>query len=88
MVALTIGIYNNEMNAVIELEDGLWCGIEIKLGANQIDFAANNLVKINNSIIKNCGKSAKSLCVICGLTNAAYGRSDGEYVVPINSLKD
>lgn len=31
---------NNEMDAVIELEDGSWCGIEIKLGANQIEDAA------------------------------------------------
>lgn len=76
------------MDAVIELEDGLWCRIEIKLGANQIDFAANNLVKIYNSIIKNGGKSAKSLCVICGLTNAAYRRPAGVYIVPITSLKD
>ncbi len=79
---------NHEMDAVIELEDGSWCGIEIKLGANQIEDAANNLLKINNLIIKEGGKPAKSLCVICGLTNAAYRRPDGVYVVPITSLKD
>ncbi len=79
---------NNEMDAVIELEDGSWCGIEIKLGANQIDNAANNLLKINNSIKEKGGKEAKSLCVICGLTNAAYKRPDGVYVVPITSLRD
>ena len=79
---------NNEIDAVIEQEDGSWCGIEIKLGANQIDVAANNLLKINNLIMKNGGKPAKSLCVICGLTNAAYKRPDGVYVVPITSLKN
>lgn len=47
-----------------------------------------NLIKINNLIVKNGGKKAKSLCVICGLTNAAYKRQDGVYVVPITSLKD
>ena len=78
---------NNEMDAVIELENGDWCGIEIKLGANQIDEAASNLIKINSSIIKEHGKAAKSLCVICGLSNAAYRRDDGVYVVPITSLK-
>ena len=26
-------------------------------------------------------------CVICGLTNAAYQRPDGVYVVPITALK-
>ena len=79
---------NNEMDAVIELEDGEWCGVEIKLGAHQIDKAAQNLVKINNKIINKGGKGAQALIVICGLTNAAYLREDGVYVVPITSLKD
>lgn len=81
--------YNNdEMDAVIELEDGEWCGVEIKLGAHQIDKAAQNLVKINNKIINKGGKGAQALIVICGLSNAAYLREDGVYVVPITSLKD
>lgn len=29
---------NNEMDAVIAMPDGKWCGFEIKLGANQIDM--------------------------------------------------
>lgn len=37
---------NNEMDAVIAMPDGKWCGFEIKLGANQIDMAAENLIKI------------------------------------------
>ena len=77
-----------EMDGVIELDDGSWCGVEIKLGANEIDDGANNLLKINDSIVKDGGKSAKSLIVICGLTSAAYKREDGVYVVPITSLKD
>ena len=81
--------YNNdEMDAVIELEDGEWCGVEIKLGAHQIDKAAQNLVKINNKIINKGGKGAQTLIVICGLSNAGYLREDGVYVVPITSLKD
>lgn len=78
----------NEMDAVIELQDGNWCGIEIKLGANQIEEAAKNLLKVNDDIQKAGGKPAGSLCVICGLSNAAYLRPDGVYVVPITSLKD
>lgn len=79
---------NNEIDAVIELEDGEWCGFEIKLGANQIDDAATKLLKINKDIIEGGGRPAKSLCVICGLTNAAYKRYDGVYVSPITSLKN
>ena len=79
---------NNEIDAIIELEDGSWCGVEIKLGANQIDEAAKNLVRINNQIEKEGGTPAKSLIVICGLTNASYKRPDSVYVVPITALKD
>ena len=79
---------DNEIDAVIELEDSSWCGFEIKLGADQIDEAAENLVKINNKVIKEGGKPAKSLCVIVGLVNSAYKRPDGVYVVPFTSLKN
>ena len=79
---------NNEIDAIIEMEDGAWCGIEIKLGANQIEEAAKNLIRINDLIVRQGGVPAKSICVICGLTNAAYKRPDGVYVTPITSLRE
>ena len=79
---------NNEMDAVIEMPNGEWCGFEIKLGANQIEAAAENLIRIRNDIKNNGGKEPSSLCVICGLSNAAYQRPDGGFVVPITALKD
>lgn len=81
--------YNgNEIDAVIELQDGRWGAFEIKLGANQIDLAADNLLAINQEIKKDGSKAPSVLCVICGMTNAAYKRPDGVYVVPITALKD
>lgn len=81
--------YNNrEIDAVLELEDGRWCAFEIKLGANQIDKAANDLIEIKNSIIKDGGVPPYMMCVVCGLSNAAYQRDDGIFVVPITALKD
>lgn len=81
--------YNNkEIDAVIELEDGRWCAFEIKLGANQIDKAATELVALRNSIEQEGGISPSVLCVICGLSNAAYVRPDGVFVVPITALKN
>ena len=80
---------NKEIDAVIELSNGEWCAFEIKLGANQIDEAAKNLLDVNKKIEKDPkGKPAKVLCVICGLSNAAYKRPDGVYVVPITALKN
>lgn len=78
---------NREIDSIIELEDGRWCAFEIKLGANQIEKAANDLVNLKNQIESENGKIPSVLCVICGLTNAAYQRPDGVYVVPITALK-
>lgn len=78
---------NREIDSVIELENGEWCAFEIKLGANKIDEAAKNLLKIKEEIEKEKGKLPSILCVICGLSNAAYKRPDGVYVVPITALK-
>jgi len=81
--------YNGkEIDAVIELNDGRWCAFEIKLGANQIEKAATALVQLRDSIIKDGGIAPSVLCVICGLSNAAYVRPDGVFVVPITALKN
>lgn len=76
-----------EIDSIIELEDGDWCAFEIKLGAHQIEEAAQNLLKIKNDIVEENGKPPKVLCVICGLTSSSYKRPDGVYVVPITALK-
>ncbi len=78
----------NEIDSVIELPDGNWCAFEIKLGANKIDEGAENLVRIRDKIISENCKAPKICCVICGLSNAAYKRPDGVYVVPITALKN
>lgn len=78
---------NREIDSIIELENGEWCAFEIKLGANQIEKAAQNLVSLKKQIESENGKEPSVLCVVCGLTNAAYKRPDGVYVVPITALK-
>lgn len=79
---------NREIDSVLELENGEWCAFEIKLGANQIDAAAKNLLNLKKDIEKENGKVPTVLCVICGLANATYKRPDGVYVVPITALKN
>ncbi len=79
---------NKEIDAVIELDDGRWCAFEIKLGANKIDEGAQNLIEIRDKIVSEGGKSPSVMCVICGMSNAAYKRPDGVFVVPITALKN
>lgn len=77
----------NEIDAVVEMPDGRWGAFEIKLGANQIDAAAKELLKIQ-TIMEKEATAPSVLCVICGMSNMAYKRKDGVFVVPITALKD
>lgn len=79
--------YNNEIDAVIQLDDGRWGCFEIKLGMNQVDKAAANLLKMNNFFKNSTSSSPAFLAVICGMTSAAYRRQDGVYVIPITALR-
>ncbi|MDE6211098.1 MAG: DUF4143 domain-containing protein [Clostridia bacterium] len=79
---------NREIDAVIELQDGRWCAFEIKLGAKQIDSAAKSLLALRDDIQSKGGIAPAVLCVICGMSNAAYLRNDGVYVAPITALKN
>ena len=59
----------------------------VKISWNAIEDAAQNLIKIRDNIKENNGKPPKVLCVICGLSNVAYQRPDGVYVIPLTALK-
>ena len=73
---------NNETDAVIEQPIGDWCAIEIKPGANRMDKAK----RIRNRLQAEGSRTPKALCVICGLCNAAYRRTDGACAAPVTAL--
>lgn len=79
---------NNEIDAVIELDDGNWCAIEIKLGLAKAEEGSKNLVKVCNEIVANGGKEPIIKCVIYGVGNAAYKNAEGVYIIPVTALKD
>lgn len=79
----------NEIDAIVELSDGRWGAFEIKLGSNQVDNAAKNLNAFKLEMSKAMEtKGPDILCVVCGLTDFAYIREDGIYVIPFTSLKN
>ncbi len=81
--------YNDEeIDAVLELDDGSWCAFEIKLSANRVEEGAKNLNKVCDHIVRCGGKPPVVKGVICGLANAAYKRKDDVYVIPITALKN
>ena len=73
--------------AVIKMPDAQWCAFEIKLGANQINAAAQSLLSIQKeNAADSKGKPPAVLCVLCGMANAAWRRPDGVFAVPITAL--
>lgn len=79
-----------EVDCIIELLDGRWAGIEIKLGTSKADEAADNLLRLKNRITENPAahhKEPEFLAVVVGFSDYAYQREkDGVYVMPITAL--
>lgn len=74
-----------EVDAVLELPDGRWAGIEVKLGEAAADTAANSLLRMADKIDhERHGKPAALIVLTGGRYN--YRRPDGVCVVPITSL--
>ena len=73
-----------EIDSIVEMPNGDYGAIEIKLGTDKIEEAAHNLLKFN----KLAEKKPKFLCIISGLNEAIIKRPDGIYVIPITALKN
>jgi predicted AAA+ superfamily ATPase len=75
-----------EADAIIQLRDGRWAAIEIKLGASAVDAAAASLHRlIAKTDLTKTGKPS-ALIVITG-GKYAYTRPDGIHVVPLGTLQ-
>jgi predicted AAA+ superfamily ATPase len=75
-----------EADAIVELSDGRWAAIEVKLGATQEDEAAESLIAVEKKIVKAGGKPPAFKAAICGVCDFSYQRADGVYVIPITAL--
>ena len=72
-----------EVDAIVEIADGEYGAIEIKLGSNKEEEAAETLKKFYEM----AEVKPKFMCIICGLYDAVVRRPDGIYVLPITVLK-
>lgn len=73
-----------EIDSIVEMPNGDYGAIEIKLGTDKIEEAATNLLRFNDLV----EKKPKFLCIISGLHEAIIRRPDGIYVIPITALKN
>lgn len=78
-----------ECDAVVQLRNGFYGLIEVKLGGDRlIEEGAQNLKKLRDKIDTTKMKTPSFLMVLIGVGDYAYRRQDGIYVVPIGCLKD
>nr|WP_275051791.1 DUF4143 domain-containing protein [Collinsella intestinalis] len=78
-----------EVDAIIELRDGRWGAIEIKLGANKAADAEGNLLRLKRKIANNPAArnpEPSFMLVLVGKTDFMYRLPSGVLVAPINAL--
>ena len=76
---------NLESDMIIQLNNGQWAPVEVKMGSRQIDEAAHNLKKLCKYVdTQKMGAPAFMMVLTAG--EYAYKRDDGVLVVPIGCL--
>jgi len=78
-----------EVDAVIELRDGRWAAIEIKLSENKVAEGVNNLLRLKNKVASNPlarNREPSFMAVMVGKTEFCRKTPEGIYVIPITSL--
>ena len=78
-----------ECDAIIELADGRWAGIEIKSSQDKVEQAAASLNRMKTKLLKNPQARTRApefLAVLIGVGEFAYQREDGIYVIPVRAL--
>jgi predicted AAA+ superfamily ATPase len=75
-----------EADAIVHLKDGRWGAIEVKMGAKEIETAAENLKTLREKV--NVDKMREpSFLMVLTAAELAYRRADGVYIVPIGCLR-
>lgn len=77
-------ISGDEVDAILEMPDGEYAAVEVKLGFDRIPEGITSLMKFYNNV----KVKPKFMCVISGNVKVAYvDKETGIYVVPLTTLK-
>ena len=74
---------------MIELPDGRWGAIEVKLSEEKVPEAEKNLLRLRNKVVANPAAHNKEpvfMAVVVGKASFARKTPGGIYVVPLTSL--
>jgi hypothetical protein len=74
-----------EIDIIVQKDVGTWCAFEVKLGTTEFDAAADNLIRLKESIDPDRGSLPTSLNIITG-TGITHTRRDGVNVIAMASL--
>ncbi|MDO8563021.1 MAG: DUF4143 domain-containing protein [Candidatus Limnocylindria bacterium] len=74
-----------EADAILEMRDGSWAALEVKLGQSKIDEGATSLLRVVNHIDTVRHGRPAFLAIVTGW-GYAYRRPDGVFVIPIGTL--
>ena len=74
-----------EVDAIVELRDGRWGAIEVKMGAGDVSEAENNLLGLRNAVVGDGGNEPSFMMVLIS-TGYVSVTEKGVLVVPIGCL--
>jgi hypothetical protein len=74
-----------EADAVLQLANGAWAAVEVKLGTFQFDEAAEHLLKLRKKLAGTV-QAPSFLMILTASGGMAYTRNDGVHVVPLDCL--
>lgn len=74
-----------EVDAIVQLRDGRWGAIEIKLGQGQVEAAATGLLRFRQQIDPSRTGEPAFMAVVYG-SGYGYRRADVFAVVPVGAL--
>jgi len=76
-----------EVDAIIQLRDERWAAVEIKMGAGEVEKAADDLIKFSNNIDTD-KMPAPSFLMVLTATAHAFQLKNGVWVVPVGCLRN
>jgi len=76
-----------EVDAIVQLADGRWGAVEVKLGAGEVDKACENLLKLKRIVDTDKMNEPSFLMVLTG-TEYAFQMKNGIWLVPLGCLKN
>ncbi|WP_048112684.1 ATP-binding protein [Candidatus Methanoplasma termitum] len=76
-----------EVDEIIQLEDGRWGAVEVKLGTFEFEKAAANLIRMKNKMVEAGAEKPSFLMIVSATGNVAHTRPDGVIEAPIDCLR-